>query len=130
MLNLYRQNKKEFWKLVRAGFWNRLTKFFGTITGKCSQRAYRLLYGEDAPPITSPLAGLRDDEVYVVVTILNGNVGIDGVVGNEDSVKIFLGRFPGAMYFVRRIDALKRSIQETITRSQVYISDRSSQWVQ
>jgi len=127
LLTLFKRNPSEFWRLARSGGWNRLTKFFNGLAGRTSARAYRLLYNESfpAPPVPG-VAVLRDEEVFVVVTIYRGNVGIDGVVGTPVDVQIHLNKFPGAFAFVRRIDELKLSIMNVITSPQIYTSSQSN----
>jgi len=127
LLTLFKRNPSEFWRLARSGFWNHLTKFFNELAGKTSARAYRLLYNESFPAPSAPgVAVLRDEEVFVVVTIYRGNVGIDGVVGTPIDVQRHLDKFPGAFAFVRRIDELKLSIMNVITSPQIYTSSQSN----
>ena len=126
MLTLFTRNPGEFWRLARAGFWNRLTGFFNGLASRTSSRAYKLLSGGIIPPPVLGVTVLRDDEVFVVVIIYQGNVGIDGVVGTPRDVQMHLDKFPGAVAFVRRIDELKLSIMSVITAPQIYASNRSN----
>jgi hypothetical protein len=125
MLKLFMGNPREFIRLIQSGIFNRLTKFFNNLAGRTSARAYRLLYGGEMPAALPNVATLRDDEVFVVVTIYKGSVRIDGIVGAPENVQMYLDNYPGAVAYVRRIDELKQSVMGIITSPQIYASGRS-----
>lgn len=109
MHKLFMLNPKEFFRLLKAGLYNRLTRQCMNAAAWSSKKALRLLGGNE-PEVVSPAETLRDNETWVIVVVWKGSVDLHGIAGHEQDVENYLSRFPGAFYIAQRIDEIKQKI--------------------